>query len=177
MRRPKHTIFVLTAALLVLAATLNCFTTNRSTAQPLLGCQPPTVTGLKGRASNWERAGPYLQQCTAPTSIKHLRTRRCHSHANTHYLCAHCCPVGACRHSTLPCVFQQEYSPAVAELPTTNGDWAQGEGIQLGAGLPLVAEVHKTNFIKTLTHLVLLCACQTTLSLHFFFEPFFSCKR
>jgi succinate dehydrogenase/fumarate reductase flavoprotein subunit len=47
----------------------------------------------------------------------------------------------------------QEYSPAVAELPTTNGDWAQGEGIQLGAGLGAAllhmdqVQVHPTGFV------------------------------
>jgi succinate dehydrogenase/fumarate reductase flavoprotein subunit len=49
--------------------------------------------------------------------------------------------------------FMQEYSPAVAELPTTNGDWAQGEGIQLGAGLGAAllhmeqVQVHPTGFV------------------------------
>jgi hypothetical protein len=47
----------------------------------------------------------------------------------------------------------QEYSPAVAELPTTNGDWAQGEGIQLGAALGAAllhmdqVQVHPTGFV------------------------------
>lgn len=40
----------------------------------------------------------------------------------------------------LPCVrcccwCLQEYCPEAAELPTTNGPWATGDGIQLGAGL------------------------------------------
>uniref|UniRef100_A0A383VWI0 fumarate reductase (NADH) n=1 Tax=Tetradesmus obliquus TaxID=3088 RepID=A0A383VWI0_TETOB len=47
----------------------------------------------------------------------------------------------------------REHSPAVAELPTTNGDWAQGEGIQLGAGLGASllhmeqVQVHPTGFV------------------------------
>lgn len=50
-------------------------------------------------------------------------------------------------------VVLQEHSPAVAELPTTNGDWAQGEGIQLGAGLGASllhmeqVQVHPTGFV------------------------------
>lgn len=39
----------------------------------------------------------------------------------------------------LPCVgcwwCLQEYCPEAAELPTTNGPWATGDGIQLGTGL------------------------------------------
>eukprot|EP00882_Tetradesmus_deserticola_P008144 GHRQ01008580.1.p2 GENE.GHRQ01008580.1~~GHRQ01008580.1.p2 ORF type:complete len:189 (+),score=60.81 GHRQ01008580.1:856-1422(+) len=45
------------------------------------------------------------------------------------------------------------YSPAAAELPSSNGDWALGEGIQLGAGLGAallhmgLVQVHPTGFV------------------------------
>jgi hypothetical protein len=44
-------------------------------------------------------------------------------------LCCVCCV--CCAVPALP----QEYCPSVADLPTTNGPWAAGEGIKLGAAL------------------------------------------
>lgn len=47
----------------------------------------------------------------------------------------------------------QKYSPSIAELPTTNGDWAQGEGIELGESLGAAllhmdqVQVHPTGFV------------------------------
>lgn len=47
----------------------------------------------------------------------------------------------------------QEHHPAVADLPTTNGAWAQGEGIQLGQALGAKllhmdqVQVHPTGFV------------------------------
>lgn len=47
----------------------------------------------------------------------------------------------------------QKHRPDVADLPTTNGGWAQGEGIQLGEGLGAQllhmdqVQVHPTGFV------------------------------
>lgn len=47
----------------------------------------------------------------------------------------------------------QKYRPDVADLPTTNGAWAQGEGIQLGQALGAKllhmdqVQVHPTGFV------------------------------
>lgn len=32
-------------------------------------------------------------------------------------------------------VLPQKYCPAAADLPTTNGPWATGDGVELGSGL------------------------------------------
>jgi hypothetical protein len=32
-------------------------------------------------------------------------------------------------------LLRQNYCPAAADLPTTNGPWATGDGVELGSGL------------------------------------------
>lgn len=47
----------------------------------------------------------------------------------------------------------QKYSPAAAALPTTNGPWATGDGIELGTGVGAAlvgmehVQVHPTGFV------------------------------
>jgi succinate dehydrogenase/fumarate reductase flavoprotein subunit len=57
----------------------------------------------------------------------------------------------------------QKYCPATADLPTTNGPWATGDGIELGTGLgaALVGMEHVQVGLKSFVFLGFACSsCQ-----------------